>query len=110
MCSAKDAFKLPNQHVEVLIIDNIFEIQRQNWESQARGWGDDSDSLKVTDVLECIEGGTLRCKGEERPLSQQTSVLDFLVTIRDSFNATWTFNTGRNISADPTSLHENVCS
>jgi len=43
----------------------------------------------VTDVLEYIEGGILRCKGEESSLSQQTSVLDYLVTIRDSFNATW---------------------
>jgi hypothetical protein len=40
----------------------------------------------VTDVLENIEGGILRCKGEERSLSQQTLILDCLVTIRDSFN------------------------
>jgi len=43
----------------------------------------------VTEVLEYIEGGIWRCKGEERSLSQQTSVLDFLITIRDSFIATW---------------------
>ena len=48
--------------------------------------GEDSDSFKVTDVLEYIECGILRYKGEERSLSQQTSVLDILVTIRDSFN------------------------
>ena len=77
LCSAKDVFQLPNQHVEVFIIDNIVEIQKKNWGSQARGWGEDSDSFKVTDVLEYIEGGILRCKGEERSLSQQTSILDF---------------------------------
>jgi hypothetical protein len=42
----------------------------------------------VTDVLEYIGGGILRCKGEERSLSQQISVLDFFNTIRDSLNAT----------------------
>jgi len=31
----------------------------------------------VTDVLEYIESGILRCRGEERSLSQQTSILDF---------------------------------
>ena len=31
----------------------------------------------MTDVLEYIEGGILRCKAEERSLSQQTSILDF---------------------------------
>jgi len=29
MCSAKDVFKLPNQHVDVFIIENIFEIQKK---------------------------------------------------------------------------------
>ena len=67
MCSAKDFFKLPNQHVEVFIIDNIFEIQK-SWEYEARGWGEDSDSFKVTDILEYIEGGILRCEEEERGL------------------------------------------
>ena len=42
----------------------------------------------MTDVLEYIEGGILRCKGEEGSLSQKTSGTDLLVTIRDSFNAT----------------------
>jgi len=77
MCSAKDFFQLPNQHVEFFIIDNIVEIQKKSWGSQARGWGEDSDSFKVTDVLEYTEGGILRCEGEERSLSQQTSVLAF---------------------------------
>jgi len=31
----------------------------------------------VTDVLEYIESGILRCEEEERSLSQQTSILDF---------------------------------
>jgi len=30
MCSAKDVFKLPNQHVEFFIFDNIVEIQKKN--------------------------------------------------------------------------------
>ena len=77
MCSAKDVFKLPNQHVQVFIIDNIVEIQKKSWGSLARGWGEDSDSWKVIDVLEYIESGILRCKGEERSLSQQISILDF---------------------------------
>jgi ethanolamine utilization cobalamin adenosyltransferase len=29
MHSAKDIFKLPNQHIEILIIDNIVEIQKK---------------------------------------------------------------------------------
>jgi hypothetical protein len=36
MCSAKDIFKFPNENVEVLILDNIVEIQRQSLGSQAR--------------------------------------------------------------------------
>jgi len=43
----------------------------------------------VTDVLEYIEGGLLWFKGDKQSWSQQISVLDFLITIRDSFNATW---------------------
>jgi len=77
MCSAKDVFQLPKQLVEILIIDNIVEIKKKSRGSQARGWGEDSDSFNVTDVLEYIEGGILRCKGEERSLSQQTSIIDF---------------------------------
>jgi len=77
LCSAKDVFQLPNQHVEIFIIDSIVEIQKESWGSQSRGWGKYSDSFKVIDVLECIEVGILRCEGEERSLSQQTSILDF---------------------------------
>ena len=36
MCSAKGIFKLPNQHVEFLVTDNIVEIQRQSRGSQSR--------------------------------------------------------------------------
>ena len=89
MCGAKGVFKLPNQHAEFLIIDSIVKIQKKSWGYQVRGWGEDHDSIKVTDVLEYIEDGMLRCKGEERSLSQQISVLDFCNTIRDSLNATW---------------------
>ena len=77
MCSAKAVFKLPNQHVVFFIIGNIVKIQKKSWGSQARVWGEDSDSFNVTDVLEYIESGLLKCKGEERSLSQQTSILDF---------------------------------
>ena len=77
MCSAKDVFNFPNRHGESLIIDNTFEIPKKSWGSQARGWGEDSESFKVTDVLEYIESGILRGEEEERSLSQQTSILDF---------------------------------
>jgi hypothetical protein len=77
MCSANDVFQLPNQYVEVFIIDNIVEIQKKSWGSQSRSWGEDSDSFKVIDVLEYIESGILRFEREERSLSQQTSILDF---------------------------------
>jgi len=77
MCSAKDVFKLPNQHFELFIIENIVEIPKEMWVSQARGWGEDSDSFKVTDILEIIESGILRCKAEERSLSQQIAIIDF---------------------------------
>jgi hypothetical protein len=95
-CSAKDIFKLPNQHAEVLIIDNIVEIQMQSCGSQARSRGADSDSFKVTDVLENTEGGILRCKGEERSLSEQTLVLDFLVKLEIHSMPLEPLNTGRN--------------
>jgi hypothetical protein len=65
MCNARDAFKLSNQHAYVLIFHNIVEIQRQSLGSQTRAWGEDCNSFKVTDVLEYIEGGILRCKGEK---------------------------------------------
>jgi len=44
----------------------------------------------VKDILVYIKGDILRCKGEERSLSQQISVLSFFNTIRDSLKATWT--------------------
>jgi len=31
----------------------------------------------VTDILEIIESGILRCKAEERSLSQQIAIIDF---------------------------------
>ena len=85
----KKSSSLPKQHVEILTIYNIVEIKSKSWGFQTRGWGEDCDSFKVNYVIEYTEGGIWRCKGEERSLSQQISVLNFWVTIWNSFNATW---------------------
>jgi len=85
----KKSSSLQKQHAEILTINNIVEIKRKSWGSQTRCWGENRDSFKVNYVIEYTEGGIWRRKREERSLFQQISVLNFLVTIWNWFNATW---------------------